>query len=339
MKPSSFSRIHFLVAGVLMLATLACNFLSIGLPGQAPKPATQLNKLYTSPSPIAAIATDQNENVYAVTEDGKVIKISPNGKSVELYTGLKGCSFSYSVITVLPDGNVLVNDCVETNDTLISIDPQGNTRTILTITSGGNILSLASNASGQVFVGYWNSQGDISIRFDPRYLERADDLSGVVAVLEGDGTLKTIYEGGMPLGLVAVKDKLYASIWGASGPFHPESKEYSICDYKARFWMGMSDQVVIKQILPVQQEYSNLINAATYIAAFGDSTLFSNGLVEGDRCSLYKIGSTQPPQKLAFDNSDFQGIDITWITVSTHYLYIASLDADGKGIIFQVKLS
>lgn len=329
MKMPSFSghQLLFLAVSVLAISLLACNLNPVI---RAPAPSMpSAEVMFTASEAVIALAADKDENVYAVTVEGNLFKIAPDGESSQLYSGLKRCGFSDRALTVLPNGDVIANDCTDNKDTLIRIDPEGNSSPLTQLEE--SLMSMTSDASGRLYLGFWTSEGDINVNFNPSYLAGADYLAGRVAVLGEDGKPVSLYEGGLPLSMAASPSgELYAAIWGQAGPFRPISKNYTMCGPTKNFWIGLSDQAGIQQLAPGQQEPIVTHKAGgvfSQLAVGKDGLLFAFGKVGEEECGIYQIRRGSDPQRLSFKEDEVQK-NITSLAASDSHLYFA--DADGK---------
>jgi photosystem II stability/assembly factor-like uncharacterized protein len=328
MKTTMFSprQVLILVASVLGIAALACNLNPVLGTSTPHLPTPEV--IFTAPEAVIALAADTEENVYVVTVEGNLLKIAPNGKSTQLYTGLERCGFSERNLAVLPNGDVVANNCVDKKDTLIRIDQEGNKTTLTQLEE--SLTSMASDSAGKLYLGFWTSEGNISLNFQPTtYLGGADDLSGHISMLGQDGQLESLYAGGIPLSLaVSGAGDLYAAIWGQAGRFKPASKEYSMCGPTKHFWIGLSDQAEIEQLAPGQKEVAYGSNAVfSHIAMGKDGPLFAFGKFGEEECGIYQVYPGSNPQRLPLAEDDLQK-NITSLAVSDSNLYFS--DANGK---------
>jgi len=332
MKTTKSSRRQALVlaVSVLAMALLACNLNPVLKAPVTGIPTADV--IFTAPEDVMALATDKEENVYVVTIEGNVLKIAPDGKSEQIHSGLERCGFSRPAITALPNGDVVVNDCVDKKNTLLRIDQRGNKTPLMQLEEV--LLSMTSDASGNIYLGFWLSEGNITV--GEGYLKAADEMWGQVSVLGQDGQLDTLYEGGVPLSIAASGGgELYAAVWGNKGRFDPKSGDYYMCASKESFWVTLSDQVEIRQISPGPKARSvtNQLSPASSVAATETGLVFAFGFMEGDRCAIYQIGEGQNPQRLAFA-TNYGEKDITGLAVSDQHLYFG--DRDGN--IYRVGL-
>lgn len=263
-----------------------------------------------------------------------MLRIGADGGSEKVYSGLALCSFSRRVMTVLPDGELVVNDCVDKTDRLVRIDQDGSVTTLAELQD--NVLSLSSDPDGNVYVGTWASEGNISLNFQPfTYLGGADNITGQISRLSTDNALTTIYEGGIPVALATGDDgDLVAAIWGESGPFRPEEKEYSACSPLGRFWICMSDQVKVVRVggdgeEQIITEAMNSVSAATLRNA---DRVVVVGMHDPDPCGIYLVETGQEPLRLTFSDDEVDD-DTMGLTIAGKYVYFA----DVSGNVYRVK--
>jgi photosystem II stability/assembly factor-like uncharacterized protein len=308
---------------VLALTLVACGSIVLD---DAPE-SSQLELVFSASDAIIALSGDGQGNAYVVTLEGSVVQVAPDGKTQQLASGLQKCGFSLPAIAALPDGNVIVNDCVDDKDTLVRIDPAGNRTTLAQLE--GNLRAMASDAAGDVYLGSWTSEGDLSLNLNPRYLAGADHIGGQVQVLNQDGGLENFYTGGLPLALATSQDgALYAAVWGQSGRFKPPAGNYSVCSGKDIFWLGLSKQVEVQQLASDQNHRSvtRELEAASALAVQKNGTMFAIGMVAGGECGIYRLQPGQKPQRLAFEEDVDQ--DLTGVALAGEQLYFADIDGN-----------
>lgn len=291
--------------------------------------------IFTSPDPIVAFIADASENLFVRTSTGTILRITPGGVSEQIYSGLAQCSFSRPVMAALPNGDLILNDCRDNQDTIIQVSLAGNVTTRLQLGFEQSIVSMATGAAGNLYLGTWLSEGNISLNFNPTHLGKADHVFGRVSILSPDNQLSTFYEGGIPLALATAGDgRLFAAIWGQSGPFRPAPGDYSVCAVTSLFWVGMSNGVEIKQFSGdmAEQMVTDQLRAASSIAIDPGGHVFGFGLDETGTCSIQHISAGQPPSRLSFAESE--------IDRYTADLFISGPDlffATEEGNIYQVK--
>jgi len=295
----------------------------------------QANMLFTAPNPIIALAADKKENVYAVVyKTGDILKITPDGKSTKIYSGLKSCGFgAFAAITLLPNGDLVAYDCVDKKSVVIKIDQSGNKTTLASLDENSNLVSLTSDPSGKIFVGLWTSgKAKLTVVSSPNRLTSAENITGYVAALGEDGKLKRLYEGGIPIAITAPQNgNLIAVTWGKSGPFTSESRKYSVCVATTMFWVVLSEKVEIRRIVAGQKDNAPLkqLNAVSAIAAGKNGLLFAagRGKSEKDSCGIYYMQQGQNPKKLSFTKSAVDE-DITALAVTDKNLYFADINGN-----------
>ena len=288
----------------------------------------QISLAFAAPDPITALAAGPDETLYAVTTQRDVLRISPDGKSETLHVSQEGCGFSFSSVAILGK-SVVTNDCVDNKDVLIRIDPDGRKTTLTTLAE--NLTALASDPRGQLYVGTWTSEGDLSMNFQPTtYLSRAENIRGQVAVLGTDGRSETIYKGGMPLALAAdERGALTAAIWGQAGRFAPEATTFSMCGPAKQLWIALSDQARLQSVGSVGSDAISVggwSGAFTQVTSAPNDVVFAFGNLPDEPCGIYRFEPGQAPQRLAFDSDLAE--NVTALSASTSALYFA--DVDGK---------
>ena len=303
--------------------------------GSPSNDALKADLIFASPDPIVALAAGANDNLFVRTSKGEILHITPGGVSEQIYSGLTQCAFSRSVMATLPNGDLVLNDCRDNQDTIIQINLAGNVTTLLQLGFDQSIVSMVTSATGNLYLGTWLSEGNISLNFNPTHLGEADHIFGRVSLLSPDNQLSTLYEGGIPLDLAMAGDgRLSASIWGQSGPFQPTPGDYSVCAITSLFWVGMSDRVEIKQFSAdmVEQVVTDQLRAVSSIAIDPGGRIFTFGMGEAGTCGIHHVSAGQPPSELVFLES---GIDLytTDLIISGLDLYFAT----GDGNVYQVK--
>jgi len=106
--------------------------------------------------PVIAIACDANDNVYAATIKGNLVKVDNNGTIKQFYSGLKRCGFSNRCLVVLPNGDIITNDCEKYKNILVKIDVNGKKETLLKLEHSLNCMAV--DKSGNLYLGYWISE-------------------------------------------------------------------------------------------------------------------------------------------------------------------------------------
>ncbi|MEJ2567717.1 MAG: hypothetical protein P8Z50_02400, partial [candidate division WOR-3 bacterium] len=194
--------------------------------------------------PLVAVDSDKEGNFYLISYAGDVYMISKNGTADTIYSGIESCGFSFTSLTVMSEGNLLINDCVDDNDVLFKINKGGEKTEFLRIES--NLLTLTSDNYGRVYAGAWVSEGDLTVNFNPNHLSAADYIAGKILEIDKNGNVQEIYEGGIPMCLKTdASGKLTAAVWGEKGGFEAESKSYSVADLRHIFWVTLSENAKI----------------------------------------------------------------------------------------------
>lgn len=289
--------------------------------------------IYEAPDkePVIAVACDNSDNVYAVTIKGNLVKIASDGTTKQLYSGLKRCGFSSRCLAILPNGDVITNDCEGYKDLLVKIDGNGKKEVLLKLENSLNCL--AADASGNIYLGYWISEGNLTVS---QFLQRAEYLKGVIARVTADNQLKQLYEGGVPQGLaVSNTGELYAAMWGQAGAFRPKAKKYSMCGPTRNFWIAMSEESKILKLTPggEAQPVTNELIGCSYFALNSEGHILAFGKTADGRCGIYKIQAGQPPTRRIFQQDDITD-NLTSLAVSTNYLFFS----DSKKGVYKVAL-
>ena len=63
-------------------------------------------------NPLVDVDSDKEGNFYLASYNGDIFKVSKDGSPEKIYSGIKCCGFSLTSLTVLPEGDLIVNDCV-----------------------------------------------------------------------------------------------------------------------------------------------------------------------------------------------------------------------------------
>lgn len=287
--------------------------------------------LFKGQSAIIAIAYSKPNTIFALTNDGDVLKITPDGKSSTLYSGLKRCGFSNRVIASLPSGAIVVNNCVDNKDVLLKIDSNGKTKQIAKLNE--ILVSLSADNTGKIYLGFWITKGNISIG---QYLQNAEHMYGQISELQNDSIESNLWSGGIPLSLSAMHNgKLFSCIWGKKGSFYPEPKEYSMCGPKNQFYIAVCEQSKVgffKEDSSFNQ-ISNKIICASYITPIKNGSVLVFGKTSQGGCAIYKLLESEDPIKVPIkpDNLIYP---ITDMVASEDKLYFSNSD----GNIYMVPL-
>jgi len=289
----------------------------------------QAELIFTAPDYVWTLSSDNDGNLYIITDGGDILQIDADGNSQQVYNGLTRCGFSKSAMTILPNGDLVFNTCVDEKETLIKLDQEGNETTLVELDD--SLLSMTSDADGNIYIGTWTSEGDITLNFNPTHLGGAVSITGQILMLSPDNTLTTIYEGGIPVALTAGNEgNVIAAIWGESGPFSPESKSFTVCSHLGIFWIGMSDQVKIMQVV-AEQTITEDLNSVSTIGLANEDLVVAVGM-RGDQCGIFFFETGQAPRKLSFSDDEIDN-NIMGLTIAGGHLYFA----DVEGNVYRVR--
>jgi hypothetical protein len=195
--------------------------------------------IFTAPDGIVALAAGPNGSLFVRTSAGEISRIGPDGASEQFYSGLAQCSFSRSAMAALPNGDLVLNDCRDNQDTLIRIDPEGNATTLLQLGFDQSVVSIASDAAGNLYLGTWLSEGNIALNFNPTHLGGADHIFGSVSILLPDNQL-TVLRGGVPLALATAGDEICSLPSGAKAAPSTRAWRLQCLRWFKLVWVGMS---------------------------------------------------------------------------------------------------
>jgi len=321
----------------LILILVILLFLSFCRKSQDPATANLIKKIETGKNldvelvfecenPLVAIDSDKEGNFYLISYTGDVYMISKNGTADTICSGLKSCGFSFTSLAVLPEGNLLVNDCVDDKDVLFKIKKSGEKTEFLRLES--NLLTLTSDNSGRVYAGTWVSEGNLTVNFNPNHLSAADYIAGKILEIDKNGNIEEIYEGGIPVCLrTDASGKLTAVIWGKKGSFEAEAKSYSVADLRHIFWVTLSETA--KMTYPKESKTINThgLNAISSFVFLNKRTLIIQGIHEIGGAGLYLLKEETEPIKLTF-NQEKIAHSITGLKMSNGNLYF--INVDGK---------
>ncbi|HEX8948551.1 MAG TPA: hypothetical protein VF790_06290 [Dissulfurispiraceae bacterium] len=287
--------------------------------------AATADLIFTAPDDaIVALGSDKKENVHVITEGGAIFSIAAHRKPRKIYSGLRKCPFSLTSSAVLPDGSLVVNDCVDDKDVLIKVNQNGNKTTLMKLEE--SLVSMASDTSGQIYLGVWLSEGNLTVVSNPSHLTSADSIRGQVLSVGKDNTLTNLYEGGLPFAVAASKGGLYVSLWGRKGPLNPGNKSYSVSDPRHIFWICLSDTVEIRRLQSNQNNrmLTDKLDAVSSIAAGKDNVIFAYGITKDGKRGIYMIKGERPPQRLLFTK---EGMDkgITGLAFSGNNLFFSTV--------------
>lgn len=282
-------------------------------------------------NPLVAVDSDKEGNFYLASYNGDIFKVSKDGSSEKIYSGIKCCGFSLTSITVLPDGDLIVNDCVDDKDVLFRIYKNGGRSKFAEIES--NLLSLTSDNSGRVYVGSWVSEGNLTVEFNPNRLSAAEYIGGKILEVNENGDIKEIYEGGLPM---CVKSKngenVFAATWGEKGGVKAEEKSYLVADLRHIFWIALTEDAKIISIDAKKKINTGDLKSISSFEFLGDGVLIVQGIPEVGGAGLYLLKEGADPIELTFAEEKI-GHSITGLEVSNGNLYF--INVDGK--LYRVK--
>ena len=276
--------------------------------------------------PLVAFDSDKKGNFYIISYTGDVYMISKNGTADTIYSGIESCGFSFTSLTILPEGDLLINDCVEDKDVLFKINESGEKTEFVSMDN--NLLSMTSDNSGKIYAGTWTSEGNLTVNFNPNHLSAADYIAGKIIEIDKDGNLNEIFEGGIPMCLKTdASGQLTAAIWGEKGSFEAESKNYFVADLRHIFWVTLSENAKI--IHPRESKTINTdgLNSISSFAFLNDNTIIVQGIHEIGGAGLYLLKEATDPIELTFNQGKIDH-SITGIEISNGNLYF--INVDGK---------
>lgn len=318
----------------LLAIFVSCLLSSIACADSPPSAKRKAELILKTSEPILSIAVDAGGNIYAVDAKGTVVQVLPDGKTQELFTGLDSCGFSSQVISVYDSGHLLVNTCENHKDVLLKIDQHGGHDKIMTF--DGNLRSMAVDPSGRIYLGFWKTEGNLTVNAQPfNYLAGAENMWGEVSVLEKNGSLHEIYQGGIPMTLsISNTGQMYSAIWGTIGRYSPASQEYSVCGPKNRFWITLSGQTVIHKWAEDKesQVVTDKLNSASYVAVGGPG-IFAFGRQKNQKnenCGIFRIDGHNIT-KLDLGDETLTN-RLTDIAISEKSLYFS----DANGMIYRI---
>jgi hypothetical protein len=321
---------------LFMFCFSACNKTRSAASGDLVKKIEEGNILdvelvFECPDPLVAADSDKEGNFYLVSYNGDIFRVSKDGANEKIYSGINCCGFSLTSLTVLPEGDLIVNDCVEDKDVLFRIYKNGGRSKVVEI--DGNLLSLTSDNSGRIFAGVWVSEGNLTVNFNPNHLSAAEYIAGKILEIDENGKDAEIYEGGLPM---CVKSKngenVFAAIWGKKGDFEAEAKSYSVADLRHMFWVTLTEDAKI-----VSLDTEKMINAGDLqsISSFeflDDGSLVVQAIPSIGGAGLYLLKEGTDPIELKFKQDKIDH-SITGLKVSNGSLYFTNVD----GKFYRVK--
>jgi len=287
--------------------------------------------IFECEDPLVAVDSDKEGNFYLISYTGDVYMISENGAADTICSGIESCGFSFTSLAVLPEGDLLTNDCVDDKDVLFKINEKGEKTEFLSMES--NLLTLTSDVSGKIYAGAWVSEGNLTVNFNPNHLSAADYIAGKILEIDKNGNVEEIYEGGIPVCLKTdASGNLTAAVWGVKGGFEAESKSYSVADLRHIFWVTLSENASIiypKKTVTINTEDLNAISSFVFL---NDKTIIVQGIDEIGGAGLYLLKENNIPVELTF-NQEKIAHSITGLEVSNGNLYF--INVDGK--LYKVK--
>jgi hypothetical protein len=287
--------------------------------------------IFECEDPLIAVDSDAEGNFYLVSYKGDVFKIPKNGTPEKIYSGIQICGFSLTSLTVLPDGDLIVNDCVEDKDVLFKIYKNGGRSKVTEIEV--NLLSLTSDNSGKVLAGGWVIEGNLTVQSNPNRLSAAEYITGKILQIDENGETKELYNGGLPMCLSNDETgNSFAAVWGKKGSFEAESKSYSVADLRHMFWITLSEDA---KIISVNGEKKINIGDLKSISSFeflddGSCVVQAIPAIGGAR--LYLVKEDSDPIELTFKQEKIDH-SITGLEVSNGNLYF--INVEGK--LYKVK--
>lgn len=287
--------------------------------------------VFESTDPLVAVDSDKEGNFYLASYNGEIFKISKDGKTDTIYSGIECCGFSLTSLTALPEGDLIINDCVNDKDVLFRINKNGGRSQFAEVKS--NLLSLTSDNSGRVYVGGWVSEGNLTVNFNPNHLSAAEYIAGKISVIDKNGDVTEIYEGGLPMCIRFDESrKLNAAIWGKKGNFEAEEKSYSVADLRHMFWVTLTEDSKIVSIDREKEINTGNLKSISAFEFLGDGSLVVQAIPEVGGAGLYLLKEGTDPIELTFKEEKIDH-SITGLEVSNGNLYF--INVNGK--LYKVK--
>jgi len=287
--------------------------------------------VFECPDPLVAVDSDKEGNFYLASYNGDVFRVSKDGANDKVYSGINCCGFSLTSLTVLPGGDLIVNDCVDDKDVLFRIYKNGGRIKVVEI--DGNLLSLTSDNSGRIFAGVWVSEGNLTVNFNPNHLSAADYIAGKILKIDENGKTAEIYEDGLPMNLrIDASEKLTAAIWGKKGGFEAEAKSYSVADLRHMFWVTLTEDAKIISVEGEKKINTGDLESISSFDFLGNGSLVVQGIPAIGGAGLYLLKEGTDPIELTF-NQDKIDHSITGLKVSNGSLYFTNVD----GKFYRVK--
>jgi hypothetical protein len=281
--------------------------------------------------PLVALDSDKEGNFYLASYNGDILKVSKSGKADTIYSGVKPCGFSLTSLTVLPEGDLITNDCVDDKDVLFRVYKKGGRSKVAEI--DGNVLSLAYDNSRRVLVGSWVSEGNLTVEFNPNRLSAAEYIAGKILEVDEDGNVSEISEGGLPMCIKSDRTgNLYAAIWGGKGGFEAEAKSYSVADLRHIFWITLSEDVKIISVNGEKTINTGDLKSISSFEFLDDGTIVVQAIPEIGGAGLYLLKEGSDPIELMFNQEKIEA-SITGLEFSNGSLYF--INVEGK--LYKIK--
>jgi len=286
----------------------------------------EVELVFECTEPLVAVDSDKEGNFYLASYGGDIFKISKGGTTDTIYSGIKNCGFSLTSLTVLGDGDLIVNDCVDDKNVLFRIYKQGGRSEFAKIES--NLLSLTSDNSGRVFAGVWVSEGNLTVEFNPNHLSAAEYIAGKILEFDKDGNVAEIYEGGLPMCVRSnAGGDLLTAVWGGKGSFEAETKSYSVADLRHMFWVTLTEDAKIISVDGERKINTGDLKSISSFDFLGDGVLVVHAIPEVGGAGLYLVKEGADPIDIMFSQEKVDH-SITGLEVSEGVLYF--INVEGK---------
>ncbi len=335
-KKLSISLVSLFLSILLMFCFSACNKTKSVASGDLVKRIEEGNILdvelvFECPEPLVALDSDKEGNFYLISYNGDVFKVSENGSNEKIYSGIKCCGFSLTSLTVLPEGDLIVNDCVDDKDVLFRIYKNGGRSKVAEI--DGNLLSLTSDNSGRIFAGVWVSEGDLTVNFNPNHLSAAEYIAGKILEVDENGKAAEIYEGGLPMCMKSKNgENVFAAIWGKEGRFTAKEKSYSVADLRHMFWVTLTENAKIVSVDEEKKINTGDLQSISSFEFLSNGPLVIQAIPSIGGAGLYLLKEGTDPIELTFKKDKIDH-SITGLKVSNGSLYFTNVD----GKFYKVK--
>jgi len=286
----------------------------------------EVELVFECAEPLVAVDSDKGGNFYLASYGGDIFKISKSGTTDTIYSGIKCCGFSLTSLTVLPNGDLIVNDCVDDKDVLFKIYKQGGRSEFAKIES--NLLSLTSDNSGRVFAGVWVSEGNLTVEFDPNHLAAAEYIAGKILEFDKDGNIAEIYEDGLPMCIRSnAGGDLLTAVWGGKGSFEAEEKSYSVADLRHMFWITLTEDSKIISVDGEKKINTGDLKSISSFEFLGDGSIVVQAIPEVGGVGLYLVKEGADPIDIMFSQEKIDH-GITGLEVLNGKLYF--INVEGK---------